>query len=53
MDDVIYELEDEYEEDYQKHAKKEENTFVDLVPMNELEKAIIYQDNYPFLSIRK
>ena len=53
IDDALYEIEEEYEEEYQKLAKREENTFVDLVPMNELEKAIIYHDKYPFLLIRK
>ncbi|CAD8085687.1 unnamed protein product [Paramecium sonneborni] len=51
-EEILDELEDEYEPEY-KAIQVQENINIDLVPMNEVQKALIYEDKYPFLKIRK
>lgn len=46
------ELEECYEQEY-KLIPPNENIYVDLIPMNDLEKARIYTDHYPLLLLRK
>ncbi|CAD8053314.1 unnamed protein product [Paramecium primaurelia] len=51
-EEILDDLEDEYEPEY-KAIQVQENINIDLVPMNEVQKALIYEDKYPFLKIRK
>lgn len=46
-EDFYEELEEEFEHEYEQHFRQfPETIFVDLVQMNELQKAYIYSDKY-------